>query len=218
MQSCTSPFLAVSLLILHMYLNGQPINPSPPQPPLYIFHLYLSLVRKLTYCSQLRRPYLIKDIISLERVQRTATKFVLNDSSNYKARLISLKLLPLMYWFELQDILFLVKCMKEPAENFDISTYVSFINQIPENQVPQNCDIPLARSQLLSTFTSGESYIYGTPSLPLTFQIHSHQSSVVSSNTYGTISSSISILTPHPPFTLFVLVLPALTFHDLNLC
>ena len=48
--------------------------------------LYLSLVRsQLMYCSQLWRPNLIKDIHSLERVQRRATKYILNDySSDYK--------------------------------------------------------------------------------------------------------------------------------------
>ena len=40
--------------------------------------LYVSLVRaQLTYCSQLWRTYLIKDIIQLERVQRRSTKFTL---------------------------------------------------------------------------------------------------------------------------------------------
>ena len=48
--------------------------------------LYLSLIRsQLVYCSQIWRPYLLKDITLLERVQRRATKFILNDySSNYK--------------------------------------------------------------------------------------------------------------------------------------
>ena len=39
----------------------------------------------------------IKDIITLERIQRHPTKFILNDyCSDYKNRLIKLKLLPLM--------------------------------------------------------------------------------------------------------------------------
>ena len=61
--------------------------------------IYLSLVRsKLSYCSQLWRSCLIKDIVCLERVQRRATKFICNDlTSDYKSRLPSLHLLPLMH-------------------------------------------------------------------------------------------------------------------------
>ena len=61
--------------------------------------LYLSLVRsKLTYCSQVWRPRLIKDISSLERIQRRATKYITRDYSfnNYKDRLVALHILPLM--------------------------------------------------------------------------------------------------------------------------
>ena len=78
--------------------------------------LYLSLVRsKLTYCSQLWRPLLIKLIIMLENVQRRATKFITNDhSSNYKIRLQRLHLLPLMYWLELQELLYLIKNLQYP--------------------------------------------------------------------------------------------------------
>ena len=40
--------------------------------------LYLTLVRsQMMYCSQLWRPFLIKDIKTLEQVQRRATKFIL---------------------------------------------------------------------------------------------------------------------------------------------
>ena len=40
--------------------------------------LFLSLVRsQIMYCSQLWRPSLIKDISSLERVQRRATKYII---------------------------------------------------------------------------------------------------------------------------------------------
>ena len=69
--------------------------------------LYLSLVRsQLMYYSQLWRPNLIKHIHSLERVQRRATKYILNDySSDYKSRLMNLKLLPYMYIYEINDII-----------------------------------------------------------------------------------------------------------------
>ena len=90
--------------------------------------LYLSLVlSKLTYCSQVWRPRLVKDFTFIERIQRRATKFILDDcSSNYWDRLISLNLLPLMYVFELSDIMFFIKCLKFPDPSFPVLDYVSF--------------------------------------------------------------------------------------------
>ena len=90
--------------------------------------LYITLVRShFAYCSQLWRPNLLKDISRLERVQRKATKFILSDYlSCYKSRLLALNLLPLMYWLELQDMMFLIKLLKEPAYNFNILDYISF--------------------------------------------------------------------------------------------
>ena len=69
----------------------------------------LSLVRsQLTYCSQIWGPYLIKNITLLEKIQRQATKFILKDhSSDYWSRLISLHLIPLIYLYEIFDVLFL---------------------------------------------------------------------------------------------------------------
>ena len=65
--------------------------------------LYISLVRShLLYCSQIWRPHKIKDILLLERVQRRATKYILDDYTfSYKSRLTKLNLLPLMYIYEL---------------------------------------------------------------------------------------------------------------------
>ena len=64
----------------------------------------------------------MKDITQLERVQRTATKYIVQDrNQDYKSRLIALQLLLLMYWFELLNIMFLVKCIKQPDESFNLS-------------------------------------------------------------------------------------------------
>ena len=90
--------------------------------------LYISLVRsKLTYCSQLWRPQYIQDIVLLENIQRRATKYILNDyASSYRSRLIYLSLLPLMYIYELNDIMFFIKSLKTPTNCFKITNYVSF--------------------------------------------------------------------------------------------
>ena len=86
------------------------------------------LVRlKITYCSQLWRPLLLKDIKAIESIQKRATKLILSDfTSDYKQRLTKLHLLPIMYYFELQDILFTVKSPKYPSPNFNIQEYISF--------------------------------------------------------------------------------------------
>ena len=90
--------------------------------------LYLTLVRsQLTYCSQLWNPYLIKDTIILERVQRRATKFILSDYvSDYKSRLLRLGILPLMYMLDLYDIMFFIKALQQPSPQFNIYHYISF--------------------------------------------------------------------------------------------
>ena len=77
------------------------------------------------YCTPIWHPYLLKDILNIERIQRHATKFILNDyDSNYKTLLLTLKLLTLMYLFEFQNILFTVKSLKHPTIGFNILHYV----------------------------------------------------------------------------------------------
>ena len=90
--------------------------------------LYLTLIRsKLTYCSQVWRLFMLKDILLLERVQRRATKFVLNDyQTDYKTRLTSLKLLPLMMVYEMLDITFFIMSLNNPTKSFDINGYIEF--------------------------------------------------------------------------------------------
>jgi len=90
--------------------------------------LYLSWVRsQFTYCSIIWRPTLIKHITLVKRIQRRATKFILNDyTSSYFNRLKKLNLLPLMYIFEFNEIIFTVKSLKYPSPSFNITNYITF--------------------------------------------------------------------------------------------
>ena len=86
-------------------------------------NLYLSMIRStLMYCSSLWRPYLITDIELLEKVQKRATKYILNGC--YKQRLLRLEFLPLMYIYDLADIMFFVKSVKFPSK-FDFIEFIS---------------------------------------------------------------------------------------------
>ena len=63
----------------------------------------------------------LKDI---ERIQHRATKYILNDySSDYRTRS---PCYPSAYWFEIQDITFLIKCLKDPSDNMDVFSQVQF--------------------------------------------------------------------------------------------
>ena len=77
----------------------------------------LALVRsQLSYCSQLWRPRLMKDIVYLEKVQRRASKYILGDrESDYRSRLITLNLL-CINWLELQDLIFGSEVSSEPLQ------------------------------------------------------------------------------------------------------
>ena len=90
--------------------------------------LYVSLVRsQLMYCSILWRPRFIKDIMLLERVQRRATKWILDDyTTGYKERLLSLQMLPLMMTYEVNDVFFFLKSLSYPSAAFDIRNFISF--------------------------------------------------------------------------------------------
>jgi len=76
--------------------------------------MYLALVRPhLGYASQVWSPQSIKLMKSLERVQRRATKYILmlpfQTKWSYQDRLIQCNLLPISYWHEMMDLVFLYK-------------------------------------------------------------------------------------------------------------
>ena len=71
-------------------------------------------------------PHLLKDIQSLEQVQRQITKCIIPDQTlDYKSRLANLDILPLMYFYELQDLLFFTSLL-DPDDTINIHTFVSF--------------------------------------------------------------------------------------------
>ena len=76
--------------------------------------LYLTLVRsQLCYASQVWAPQSIISNKRIERIQRRATKFILDlpffcDNQ----RLEMLNLLPVGYWHEYPDIVFFFKCVR----------------------------------------------------------------------------------------------------------
>ena len=78
--------------------------------------LYLSLVRLVFgYSSQVWSPPTVILIQRVERVQRKATKYILNlpylCSETYRERLVILSLLPLSYWHEYLDLMFFFKAV-----------------------------------------------------------------------------------------------------------
>ena len=78
--------------------------------------LYLSVVRPvLAYASQVWSPQSIGLTKRTERIQRRASKFILNlpfmCSESYRDRLFTLELMPLSYWHEYMDLVFFYKAI-----------------------------------------------------------------------------------------------------------
>ena len=77
---------------------------------------YLNLVRShLGYATHVWIPQSIDLIRKLERVQRRATKYILDlpficdQTETYRDRLTKLNLLPISYWHEFLDMIFFFK-------------------------------------------------------------------------------------------------------------
>ena len=87
--------------------------------------LYLSHARSvLEYCSPVWSP-----IALLEKVQRRATKFILNDFSDisYRDRCIKLSLLPLSFRREIHDLCFLFNCIHGKV-NCSFSNFINLVD------------------------------------------------------------------------------------------
>ena len=76
--------------------------------------LYLAIVRPaLGYATQVWSPQTIDLIRRIERVQRRASKFILDlpflCEESYRDRLLSIDILPICYWHEFLDLVFFFK-------------------------------------------------------------------------------------------------------------
>ena len=101
--------------------------PSPVK-----FQLYVSHIRSiLEYCSPIWSPANVNDILLLERVQRHAKKYILNNYSDfsYAERCIKLSILPLCFRREIIDLLLFFKYLNSYVDcNF--SSYFELVGSL----------------------------------------------------------------------------------------
>ena len=95
--------------------------------------LYLSLVRSVFgYSSQVWSPQTVILMQRVKRVQRRATKYILNlpylCSETYQERLVRLHLLPLSYWHKYLDLLFFFKA---------VNGLINVSSDVLTNAIPQ---------------------------------------------------------------------------------
>ena len=63
-----------------------------------------------------------------------------------------LQLLPLMHWFEFLDVMFLIKCIKDPPDNFNIFEFVQFVSSSTRSGSNNKLVINLTRSSKVRHF------------------------------------------------------------------
>ena len=113
---------------------------------------------------------MIKDTLTVEKVQRQTTKFILNDyESDYKTRLLKLDLLPLMYNLDFYDILFFIKAFQQPSSHFNINHYITFshANTRPST-IPTNFTMYTPTVTAFVTYILTDCQDFGTPFHQLT--------------------------------------------------
>jgi hypothetical protein len=119
--------------------------------------LYLSLVKsELSYATEIWSPYQSLNRISLEKLQRRATRWILQVKTGditYKDWLLALNLLPFTYDREIKDLTFFFKLL-HGYYDLNVSDYVLFVSHCRT----RNCENPSlmlkVRSCKTSTFQS----------------------------------------------------------------
>lgn len=128
--------------------------------------LYLALVRSnLGYATQIWAPQSIELIKLTERIQRRATKFILDlpflCDPTYKERLQSLSLLPICYWHEYLDLTFFFKAIIGLVEvNKDVLPEIRPAGSTRSSSNPNICKFHIRKCK---TTTFQQSYFNRTP-------------------------------------------------------
>ena len=89
--------------------------------------MYISLVRSIVeYASQVWSGTTIQNVLLLERLQRSATRYILQrDGLNYRERLLELNMLPLTYRREYFDLCMFFKALRNYCD-LDVNQQVTF--------------------------------------------------------------------------------------------
>ena len=123
--------------------------PSPVK-----FQLYVSYI--LEYCSPIWSPANVKDILLLERVQRHATKYILNNyfDFSYAERCIKLSILPLCFRREIIDLLLFFTYLNSYVDcNF--SSYFELVGSLHSLRSSSNgtlLKLPRVKTTALQSF------------------------------------------------------------------
>ena len=89
---------------------------------------YTTLVKPLFSYASIAYSCSMADINQIERIQRNATKYILNDYvSDYPARLHNTKILHLSFIKDINDLCFLYKCTHNYALILNWLGYFSLI-------------------------------------------------------------------------------------------
>ena len=83
------------------------------------------------------------DLVLIETVQKSATKWIIGSSLTYKERLIKLKILPLSFYFELHSLLLLCDLINNKY-NIAIEKFIHFNNNNRTRQGAK-CEIKLTK-------------------------------------------------------------------------
>ena len=126
--------------------------------------LFLAIARPhLGYATQIWAPQTIDLIKRVERVQRRASKFILNlpydCQTNYKNRLKASKLLPLSFWNEYLDFVFLFKMTNGLVHVSDDIIPERNVGKTRRTRATSNLESILLRETKCRTVTFQRSFI-----------------------------------------------------------
>ena len=134
--------------------------------------LYLSLVRSnLEYCTQSWNGLTKQNRIKIERVQRVATRYILNyPDMSYTERLLKLNILPLSFRRDILDLKFFYKCFVGKY-CLNVRKYLQFTCEHYNRNTRFSSDPYLIKYPFCKTKTFRNSYfnriIYSWNRLPL---------------------------------------------------